>query len=116
MKSARSVWMLAASISVLLLTSGCSGGGLSNLFGLFGWGDGGGSSGNSGILSSLAGGGDGANELAGIDGSGGDSTQSGVSTIATVHHPEPGSLVLFGGGLASALFSRRRKKAYRVRQ
>lgn len=116
--------------SVQLLVSGCSGGGssladtINNFFGgdadaaadafasltglgldagLGGLGDGGaggegGGSGGGGI-SDLGG---------GLNGGG---LGGGLNGAATIHNPEPGSMALFGGGLAGTAFlSRRRRK------
>ena len=45
----------------------------------------------------------------GLDGGG---LGGSIGEIATVHHPEPGSMALFGGGLAgTALLARRRRKS-----
>ena len=126
---------LAALCAVQLTISGCAGGvgGLSELiqqffggsdptdvlasltssgidaFGAFGgFGDGGpgggGGGGADGGISDLGGGLDGE----GPGGSIGDIAS--IGNIATVHHPEPGSMALFGGGLAGTAFVARRRR------
>ena len=130
---------LAALCAVQLTISGCAGGAgslseliqqffggsdptdvLANLtssgidaFGAFGGlgdggpggGGGGGANGDGGGISDLGGGSDGE----GLGGTIGEIAS--IGNIATVHHPEPGSMALFGGGLAgTALVARRRRK------
>ena len=102
MRHASSLWMVMGLVS-MLLTAGCGGGGGGGLFGLFG---GSGDSGAGDVFSALVSGG---SDVAG--GSGGGLTETVTSDVATVHHPEPASLVLFGGGLAGlAHLGRRRAK------
>jgi len=110
--------------SALLLTVGCSkgGGGLSSLFG------GGDSSETAEILSALVdptegltgGSGDaagGAGDILGgagdiLGGPGGSPAAQAASTAG--HAPEPGSLALFGGGLAGIALWRRRRSPRRT--
>ena len=133
---ARVAW-IGVSIAATLLTAGCKVGGGSGIFGnLFGGGEdaavvssltsggsGGGSSDSesAGAIASLPGGG---NSSSGESGSlttptsgpggeysGGEGGVGGSITppVATLHHPEPASLALFGGGLAGLAWRRRRK-------
>lgn len=93
--------------SVLLLTAGCSGGGggLSGLFdSVFGGGSG---DSGSAVLAALDTGTSGFSSGGSI---GGDS----IPSIATVSNPEPGSVVLFGSGLAGMALLRRRKTQKRT--
>ena len=115
MKHASRIVFVASAATIQLLVSGCGGGGGASGFfsGLFGGG-----SDTAGILGSFAsaggelfgdGGGTGGEGGVGggLEGSGG-----GAGEIATVHSPEPGSVALFGGGLAcTAILSRRRRKS-----
>ena len=119
MKHASRIVFVASAATIQLLVSGCGGGGGASGFfsGLFGGG-----SDTAGILGSFASaggellgdggdtggeGGVGGGVGGGLEGSGG-----GAGEIATVHHPEPGSVALFGGGLAcTAILSRRRRKS-----
>ena len=105
--------MLIVSVTSALLSTGCLGGGgggnglfsaLSDFFN----GSSSSSSSNFDILGSLPDGG-------GTDGSGpqiaslsiqGD---GGVPDVATLHNPEPASMMLFGSGLAGAALLRRRR-------
>lgn len=99
----KSTWMVVLGIAVPLLTAGCGSGGGSGLFSLFG------SSGASDILDSFGSGSDsgsGGTILASTGGS--SSGPSGSSQ--TVHNPEPASIGLFAGGLASLALARRRRK------
>ena len=109
------LWSILLWAVVPLLTAGCEGAGLSSL--LFGGSD------TAEILSSLAGGGSGVSGDGLLDGllSGSISSDSNpgggdqlISDVATVHHPEPVSLALFGGGFASLALMRRRKAARRT--
>lgn len=106
--------LVAASVSALLLTAGCKSGGGGIFGGLFG------GSSESGVdaLSSLfsgegdsgsSGSGSGSTAGGGEQAPGGENYVGGTPPVATLHHPEPGSLVLFGGGLVGAAFLRRRK-------
>ena len=92
--------MVVGLMVVQFLMAGCEGGGgLASLFG-------GGGSGDAGTLGDLASGG-----VDAIGGSGGSGGGEGglVSEVATVHSPEPASIVLFAGGLAGLAHLRRRK-------
>lgn len=88
--------------SMLLLTAGCSGGGgLSGLFdSIFGGGSG---DSGSAVFAALDTG------TSGFS-SGGSTGGGAISSIATINNPEPGSIVLFGSGLAGMAMLRRRKK------
>ena len=110
MRKNSAVWLVLAGVSMQFLVSGCKGGG-SGLFGLFGGGGeilsalesgGGGGSGDGGSGDTGNGGGDSGGGLEG----GGD----GAPPVATVEHPEPASMALFGGGFAALSCVRRRKK------
>ena len=92
--------LVALGITAQLLTAGClgGGGGSSGLFDLFGSGGSDTASNTTDVLDSVA--------SAGSQSSSG----SGVPEVATLHSPEPGSLVLFGGGLAGLAVLRRRRK------
>ena len=80
---------LAAGIVLALLAAGCEGGGSGSASSF-------GGSSFEGALGGVVVGGDGTLDLA---------------SVATVHSPEPGSLAVFGGGLAAlALWRRRRSK------
>ena len=100
MKHGLSVWVASGAIAMQLLIAGCGGGGggLGGFFeGLFGGGD-------SGSAFDIGGGG--ASEPLTL-----------ASEVATVHHPEPASMALFGGGLAAlAHWRRRQAKAKRSRR
>ncbi|MBI2093506.1 MAG: PEP-CTERM sorting domain-containing protein [Candidatus Omnitrophica bacterium] len=112
------MFILVTASLAMSLVSGCggSGGGLSSLFGS---GDSvdvvssafsGGSSSDSG-LGSFGAGGSFSEGVAGLtDGSLGDSSGS---AVATVHQPEPASMVLFSGGLMGAAYLRRRRQKNR---
>ncbi len=105
-------------LSIALTISGCSSGG--GFAGIGGSGSGGGFF---SALSSFFGGGQGGSDTGGslpsslasssiLGGGSGGGTGEIVSVpdsdIATLHHPEPASLMLFGGGLAGLAWSRRR--------
>jgi len=109
---------LVIAAALPLLAVGCNGGGGGFFSSLFGGGD----SGSSEVLSSL---GSFFSSGGGSDGSGGDLLGSvddggaggpGLSgpSVATLHHPEPASLVLFGGGLAAMTRLRRRQRRSRA--
>ncbi len=101
---------VAGLLSLQLLMTGCNAsGGLSGLFGLFGL-LGGGSSDD--VVQTLAsegsdGGTGGENDLIGSNGH--ESSSDIVPTVAVLHNPEPGSLALFGGGMAGLAMWRRRR-------
>ena len=99
MKTISSMLMGAGLLSLQLLTAGCGGGGggLSSLFG-----GGGGDSGAGDVFSALISGG---SDVAG----GGTDSAASVTSVATVHNPEPASVALFGGGLVGLAYLRRRK-------
>ena len=88
--------VLVVASGIILLTAGCGGGGGGGIFSLFG---GGSDSGAGDFVTTLDG---------GTSGSSGGTTSL-ASDIATVHHPEPASLALFGGGLAGLAGWRRRR-------
>jgi len=107
-KHASSLWLVIGLVSMQLLTAGCSGGGGGALFGLFGGGD----SGVAEILGTFASAGSdvaGGGSVGDIGGGGLSEGLTVTSDIATVHHPEPASIALFGGGLAGLAHLRRRK-------
>ena len=83
-------------LSILLpLLSGCGGGGGGGLGGIissFLGNSGNGGGGNSDVADLLSGGG------------------SGVETLATIHNPEPTTMLLMGGGLAAMAFCKKRFK------
>lgn len=91
-------WLVIALLGVViqLTAAGCGGGGggLSSLFG--------GGSGSSDALSFASSGSD-----VGGGGSTGSETTS-ITSVATVHNPEPASAALFGGGLVALACLRRR--------
>ena len=89
-------WVLAAAFATLLAT-GCLGGG-----------GGGGGSGSG----SLFGGSDGGS-LASSFGGGSSGDAFGAPGAATVNHPEPASLALFGGGLGFLAWRRRQGRKQR---
>lgn len=91
-----SLSVLVVASGITLLTAGCGGGGGGGIFGFFG---GGSDSGAGDFVTTLDG---------GTSGSSGGTTSL-ASDIATVHHPEPASLALFGGGLAGLAGWRRRR-------
>jgi len=108
----RGAWLAIAVASLGI--AGCGGGGGGGLSGFFesvasifeG------SSSSGGDIGSSVG------DLAGSFSSGGDITGpidggSDIISAATVHHPEPASVALFGGGLAGMAWLRRRKKVRR---
>ena len=94
-----STWLGISCLAVQLFLAGCGGGGggLSSLFG-----GGGGSSGAGDVFSALISGG---SDVAG----GGTDSAASVTSVATVHNPEPASVALFGGGLVGLAYLRRRK-------
>lgn len=107
---------LAGIIGLQLMTSGCLGlgGGAAGIFGFITGGGNGEDSDSGSTVASLIGGGGG-----GSAGSAFSSDSDGVSSgsaggsapaAATIHNPEPGSLLLFGAGLAGLSLGRRRKK------
>ena len=87
--------VLVVASGIILLTAGCGGGGGGGIFSLFG---GGSDSGAGDFVTTLDG---------GTSDSSGEVTSL-ASDVATVHHPEPASLALFGGGLAGLAGWRRR--------
>jgi len=109
---------IMACLTVLLSASGCKSEGSGGLLGFLGggFGESGGrdSSSTSGIpdfgTSSVL-------TLASDSGSSlvGGSSSSGIESVATVHHPEPASMALFGGGMAGMAWWRRRSKRRHVR-
>ena len=104
--------LLIVSMASALLSTGCLGGGGGNS-GLFSalsdfFGGSSSSSSNVDILGSLPddGGTDGSSlEFASLRVAGGDD----VPDVATIHNPEPASMMLFGSGLAGAALLRRRR-------
>ena len=102
--------VLFVAVLIQVLAAGCKGGGLSSLLG----GEHG--DGSSEVFAAFgpdvsdgSGGGSGSGSGGGSGGGGGSGNSGPVPGVATVHHPEPGSLALFGGGLASLALWRRRK-------
>jgi len=90
-------WTIVGAVAVALLTAGCKGGG-GGLFSLFS-----GTDSAEDVLSSFSSG----------DGGGGGSG-GGAPLVASLSNPEPGSIALFGGGLAGlGLWRRRRSRAKR---
>lgn len=92
-------WLAVAGVALPLLLAGCEGSGGGSGAGSFFGGSGSSFAGSSfeGTLGGVVVGGDGTLDLA---------------SVATVHSPEPGSLAVFGGGLAGlALWRRRKAKA-----
>ena len=104
--------------AALLLSTGCKAGG-GGLFSGFGGGDAG------GVFALFGGGGGGSGDDTGGSavgqsgsfgalsssnlGVGGGVGGTALESFATVHNPEPGSMALFGGGLAGMAWWRRRK-------
>ena len=130
MKGASRTTFIIIGATIQLLISGCGGGGGGGLFGsLFG----GGSNAADLFASFASTGGDLFSGDFGLfslgDGTGGDvgggvvdtvgdvgGGVAGLSGVATVHHPEPGTMALFGGGMAGTAFlGRRRRKSSRRR-
>ena len=104
--------LVAASVSALLLTAGCKSGGGGIFGGLFGGGESSGVDALSSLFSSdsSSSGSELASTAGGVEqGSGGDNYVGGTPPVATLHHPEPGSIALFGSGLAGLVLARRRK-------
>ena len=95
--------------SVGLLTSGCSAGGGSGLLSFLGGLAGHHTSGGAGSDGSSSGGG--TQTLTGDLGSdGGSGPGVPVVDVPVVTNPEPGSMILFGGGLAAMVAARRRSR------
>ncbi len=113
-QNAKKVLMISAVLAIQLLSSGCllgSGGG--GLFSFFGSG---GSSAatvfsNSGPFGANDSQGSGGlvEELSRFSGVNPDGLPNDVPPVAVLHNPEPGSLFLFGSGLAGLGFLRRRR-------
>ena len=121
-------WFIACGIATQLITAGCGGGdSFASLFGtertsetFSAFGLGGGTEGSNGggpiVLAGIS-------EILG-GGSGGGSNSSGsgdgeslaTPPVATVHHPEPASMALFGGGLLGIAALRRRKARRQIVQ
>jgi hypothetical protein len=103
----RMPFRMAVRVATLgLLAGGCGAGGVSGLFGFFS---------GSGSDSSGSGGSGALDVVTTVEDPGGQ-TGSGPSDtdVPVVMHPEPGSLILFGGGLAAmAIRQRRRANARR---
>ena len=98
MRNERETYMGMLMVAGLLMAAGCSGSGFSDSpFG-------GGSGAGAGSSSLSSGGGAG-----GFDDGGTIGGSSGGGNPATVHHPEPASLALFGSGLAGLALWRRRQ-------
>lgn len=112
MARAAHVGVVVVGLAIQLLASGCSG--ESGLLSLFGGGSSSDSS-DSGVLGSGATSPGGALSAASGDGSGGGGLSGGAPQVATdTHLPEPGSMVLFGGGIGGlaglTLWRRRRSR------
>lgn len=90
---------IVASLFIQLLAAGCGGGGggFSSLFGGDEGSEGFGSDGSNAFITSAS---SGFSASSGTDSS---------SSVATVHHPEPTSVVLFGSGLAGLTLWRHRR-------
>lgn len=93
----RSGLMAASIVAITLATSGCLGGG-----------GGGGGSGSGGLFGGSDGG-----SLASSFGGGSSGDAFGAPGAATVNHPEPASLALFGGGLGFLAWRRRQGRKQR---
>ena len=88
--------------SIGLLVGGCSSGGFAGLLSFFEGGSGSGSQDSGGVHSATS-----IDNVGGSDGQGGSG--SGSSVVPVVVNPEPGTLILFGGGLAAMALKQRRR-------
>ena len=101
----RTALLVGAALTMQLMTAGCFGGGggsiISGIGDFFSGFFGGSNSSSSGI--------NGIGENIVVSLSEDASGDNGIPEVAVLHNPEPGSLMLFGSGLAGLSFIRRRR-------